>query len=238
MAKTTAPLGSFSAHGKLANTLTYRTNKGQNIVSGFSSPGSYKNTRPSATQTTRRDVYSAGSRVWSSLYSATRTSFNTNAVSLFLTGFNLFLRRFLTLFSAGLNSITWTAQTTPNDNNYRNIAWSPELRLFAACSNTGTLNRIMTSPDGVNWTVQTTPNSNNYADIIWSSELRLFIAVAGTGTLNMIMTSPDGVNWTAQTTPDSNNNQGVAWSPELGLVVTVGSGGTLNRVKTSPILSA
>ena len=37
------------------------------------------------------------------------------------------------------------------DNNWRAIAWSPELSLFAAVAFSGTGNRVMTSPDGITW---------------------------------------------------------------------------------------
>ena len=131
----------------------------------------------------------------------------------------------------------WLSAVTPSDNQWRSVVWSPELSLFCAVSLTGTLDRVMTSPDGINWTARTTPNNNNYTSVTWSPELSLFCAVTSTGTLNRIMTSPDGINWTARTTPNNNNWFGIAWSPELGIFCAVSTTGTLDRVMTSKIIT-
>lgn len=95
MAKTRAPLGSFSAHGALSKTLTYRTDKGRNIVSGFSKPGSYRQKDPSTSQQARRSLYSQGVSAWHLLDSSEQEEYVLRALSLHLTGFNLFMREFL-----------------------------------------------------------------------------------------------------------------------------------------------
>ena len=49
---------------------------------------------------------------------------------------------------AGLNpniGITWTARTTPVDNSWVSVCWSPALSLFVAVAISGTGNRVMTS---------------------------------------------------------------------------------------------
>jgi hypothetical protein len=127
----------------------------------------------------------------------------------------------------------WTIRTSAADNNWRAIAWSPELGLFAAVADTGTGNRVMTSPDGVTWTIRTSAADNNWAAIAWSPELGLFAAVAYTGTGNRVMTSPDGVTWTIRTSAADNNWAAIAWSPELGLFAAVAPSGTGNRVMTN-----
>ena len=39
----------------------------------------------------------------------------------------------------------WTIRTSAADNMWYSVCWSPELGLFVAVANTGTLNRVMTS---------------------------------------------------------------------------------------------
>ena len=60
---------------------------------------------------------------------------------------------------------------------------------FVAVSTGGTLNRVMTSPDGITWTSRVT-NNNNWRSICWSRELDLFCAVSRIGT---VMTTQDGL---------------------------------------------
>jgi len=133
-----------------------------------------------------------------------------------------------------ITGTAWTIRTSAADNDWHGIAWSPELGLFAAVADTGTGNRVMTSPDGINWTIRTSAADNNWYAIAWSPELRLFAAVAYTGTGNRVMTSPDGINWTSRTSAADNSWMAIAWSPELGLFAAVASSGTGNRVMTSP----
>jgi len=128
----------------------------------------------------------------------------------------------------------WKVRTTPADNYWTGIAWSPELHLFAAVSITGIGNRVMTSPNGIDWTIRSTPADNNWISVSWSPELGLFAAVAISGTGNRVMTSPDGIVWTLRTTPADNNWYGLVWAPELELFAAVAYTGSTNRVMTSP----
>lgn len=129
----------------------------------------------------------------------------------------------------------WVLRTTPIDNNWANLCYSEELKLFVSVASTGgTTNRVMTSPDGISWTIRNAPNDNSWRGICWSSSLGLFIAVSNSGTNNRIMTSPDGINWTSRTTPIDNAWSAICWSPELSLCVAVSNSGTNNRVMTSP----
>jgi hypothetical protein len=125
---------------------------------------------------------------------------------------------------------SWTARTTPVDNNWRRVAWSPKLLLFVAISETGTGNRIMTSTDGYNWTQRSSPQDNSWKDIIWVSKLGLFVAVSNDGT-NRVMTSPDGITWTLRTAAEQRGWYSLAWSPTLNLLVAVGQFG---YIMTSP----
>ena len=139
-------------------------------------------------------------------------------------------------YSSGVKAVsTWTSRNSAADNLWRAVCWAPELGLFAAVSNSGTSDRIMTSPDGITWTTRTTPN-NEWLDITWSPQLGLFAAVGNSGTGDRVMTSPDGITWTSRTSPADINWRSICWAPELGLFVAVAVGpiGTGNRVMTSP----
>ena len=127
----------------------------------------------------------------------------------------------------------WTLRTSAADNNWFSVCWSPELGLFVAVADTGTGNRVMTSPDGINWTIRTSAADNEWHSVCWSPELGLFVVVAYTGTGNRVMTSPDGINWTLRTSAADNGWYSVCWSPELGLFATVAASGSGNRVMTS-----
>ena len=83
----------------------------------------------------------------------------------------------------------WTIRTSAADNNWRAVAWSPELSLFCAAAYTGTGDRVMTSPDGITWTIRTSAADNNWVSVAWSPELGVFCAVSNTGTGDRVMTS-------------------------------------------------
>ena len=122
---------------------------------------------------------------------------------------------------------TWEGQVT-NDNNWASVAWNGSL--FVAIGQTGTGNRVMTSPDGKAWTLQT-----SVADIVWTSVVwngTVFCAVAASAVANDVMTSPDGITWTIRTGAATNGWQQVVWGE--GLFVAVASTGVGNRVMTSP----
>jgi hypothetical protein len=125
---------------------------------------------------------------------------------------------------------TWTTQSSAADNSWFSITWAPELGIFAAVANTGTGNRVMTSPDGANWTTRTT-NDNAWNSIAWAPELSLFVAVSYNGTGNRVMTSPNGITWTTRTSAANDVWFAVCWAPEIRLFVAVSENGT---VMTSP----
>jgi hypothetical protein len=132
-----------------------------------------------------------------------------------------------------ITGAAWLISTSAADNGWTRIVWAAELGLFVAVANTGTGNRVMTSPDGVTWTARSSAADNNWQGLAWSPELGLFVAVANTGTGNRVMTSPDGITWTARTSAADNSWVRVCWAAEIGLFVAVANSGT-NRVMTSP----
>jgi hypothetical protein len=125
----------------------------------------------------------------------------------------------------------FVSRTPSVDNQWRDVAWSPELGLFAAVAMSGTLTRVMTSPDGIFWTTRTsTVNENAWDAICWANTLGLFVATA-TSLTNKVMTSPDGITWTDRVIT-SQSWIDVCWAEELGLLVAVANTQT-NRVATS-----
>jgi hypothetical protein len=128
---------------------------------------------------------------------------------------------------------TWTARTASDNYLWRDVVWSPELRLFCAVSENGAIGRAMTSPDGINWTTQAgSALDGTFQGITWSPELGLFCAV-GNALTSRIMTSPDGITWTSRLAPEANQWYKVVWAAELGIFCAVAQNGT-NRVMTSP----
>jgi hypothetical protein len=109
---------------------------------------------------------------------------------------------------------TWTGRRSSNESNgWGGVCWSPELRLFVAVAQSGSI-RVMTSPDGITWSGITSAGEGRpWYNVCWSPQLRLFVAVGST-----IMTSPNGITWTIKTAQTVN---GICWSPELGIFVAV-----------------
>jgi len=83
----------------------------------------------------------------------------------------------------------WLISTSAADNSWVSVCWAAELGLFCAVANTGTGNRVMTSPDGVSWTARTSAVDNSWVSVCWSPELGLFCALGASGTGNRAMTS-------------------------------------------------
>ena len=92
----------------------------------------------------------------------------------------------------------------PVNNSWQDITWAPELGLFVAVSDTGTGDRVMTSPDGIAWTTRSNPVDNNWRSVTWAPELGLLVAVAYSGSGDRVMTSSDGITWTTRSTPVDN----------------------------------
>ena len=81
--------------------------------------------------------------------------------------------------------ITWTSRTSAADNNWRAVTYGNGL--FVAVANTGSENRVMTSPDGITWTIRTSAADNNWRGVTYGNGL--FVAVAYSGRGNRVMTS-------------------------------------------------
>jgi len=84
---------------------------------------------------------------------------------------------------------SWTSRTSAADNGWLSVTYGNDL--FVAVANSGTNNRVMTSPDGINWTSRTSAANNAWRSVTYGNGL--FVAVSTTGTGNRVMTSPDGI---------------------------------------------
>jgi len=118
-------------------------------------------------------------------------------------------------------------------NQWTAVCWSPQKRLFVAVANSGTGNRVMTSPDATTWTIGSSAADNNWLDVIWIAELGIFAAVGSTGTGTRMMTSPDGLVWTVNANIPDAPHQQACYSPEIGIIATATTGGASNSVVTS-----
>jgi len=110
------------------------------------------------------------------------------------------------------------------------MCWSPLLGLFCAVANSGTGDRVMTSPDGATWTSQDSASDNYWKSVCWSPTIRMFCAVSETGTKNSVMYSNDGINWhSGYTAFDADEHSGICWSEELGIFCVCTGYGSATR---------
>jgi len=137
--------------------------------------------------------------------------------------------------SSGVKAVSVWTQRTTIDNNWSNVCWSPELKLFVAVAGAGGAGttRAMSSPDGITWTTATTNAIYDWYSVCWSPQLGRFVASGFPGH----MYSNNGTTWTPATynLGSNTNTYSVCWAPELSLFVGVCAGGVAgNRALTSP----
>ena len=106
-----------------------------------------------------------------------------------------------------LIGVDWELIDTPTgDWNLVAVAYSPDLDLWVAVSNTGTVGwanqRAITSQtaDSNDWT-QRALVDGAWSSVTWSPVLGLFAATRQGNNTAQIATSPDGITWTVRTTP-------------------------------------
>ena len=128
----------------------------------------------------------------------------------------------------GTPGIDWVSRNSAAGNEWTSVTYGNSL--FVAVAQTGSSNRVMTSPDGASWTSRTTPETSGQT---WRSVTYgngVYVAVTNTGSSNNVMTSPDGINWTLRSGSAINQWQSVTYGN--GLFVAVANNGT-DRVMTS-----
>ena len=126
--------------------------------------------------------------------------------------------------------VFWTIRTSAADNNWLSVTYGNGL--YVAVANTGTGNRVMTSPDGITWTIRTSAADNNWYSVTYGNGL--YVAIGASGTGNRVMTSPDGITWTIRTSAADNVWYSVTYGN--GLYVAIGASGTGNRVMTLSVV--
>jgi hypothetical protein len=145
------------------------------------------------------------------------------------------LKRVIAAFEGGTNrgfiysddGINWNATITSPYVPYYSIAWSPQLRLFAAplLGSASSTEGILISPDGINWTPRTSLFiSGSYSSIVWSEQLGIFVSVIGTPP--QVVISSNGVNWTTVSSPGITTSfrpTALAWSPQLRCFILAGN---------------
>ena len=126
------------------------------------------------------------------------------------------------------HNYVWTSRISAADLTWRGIAYGNGV--FVAVANSGSGNRVMTSPDGITWTIRQSVNDNQWVGVGYGNAL--FVVVSLTGTNDRIMTSPDGITWTSRTSPANLLWRSVVWGNDR--FVAVASNGTgADRVMTS-----
>ncbi len=125
----------------------------------------------------------------------------------------------------------WTTRSSPADNAWKNVCWSPELSLFVAVANavSGT-SRVMTSPDGIVWATSTVAGTGSWNCVAWSPSIPIFCALSSA--TQYLATSTNGTTWTTRSLT-ANAWQSVCWAPELAIFCAVASSGSGNRVAVS-----
>jgi hypothetical protein len=125
--------------------------------------------------------------------------------------------------SSAMPGTIWTTGVT-NDNQWVGVTYGKGL--FVAVSQTGSNNRVMTSPNGLTWTSRTTP-TNQWQSVCYGNGI--FVAVANNNA-NRVMTSTDGITWSPRNVP---LNTWTRVTYGNGLFVAVGNSSTTAQVMTS-----
>ena len=123
---------------------------------------------------------------------------------------------------------------------FRDVAWSPTLRLFIAVAYSYTLvaNSIYRSVDGINWTASfNLSNGFQWYSVCWAGyPINKFIVMASIGVGNQrSIYSNDGISWvqsTSTNTIPSNSWTSVIYNSYLKKIIAISFDGT-NRIITS-----
>lgn len=99
------------------------------------------------------------------------------------------------------------------------IAWGPEVGLFAFGGDDATCGLIYTSSDGLSWTSQVEVSSS-VGTIVWAPELTKFVAIS----FNAAIIGESGTTWTTYAGPAAISD--LTWAPELSLFVAIGGSGS------------
>jgi hypothetical protein len=127
--------------------------------------------------------------------------------------------------SSGVKALAfWTMRYNNSERNFRNIVWSPKLKMFLTFSD-GAYNGsgAAYSYDGINWINIFSGYALlwNVRCLCWSEELGIFVAASYRSPY--VIYSYNGIDWYSNTTRDSYISfSSICWSRELGIFVAVG----------------
>jgi hypothetical protein len=119
-----------------------------------------------------------------------------------------------------------------------NVAWSPDLKLFAAVAGSSDATHVYTSPDGVTWTAVAV-TSASWRGICWGNGRFVATNDGGATTLDSLV-STDGVVWTfySQNVTPATQGSGwnsICWAQSLGLFCAAQRGNiNFHNFATSP----
>ena len=140
---------------------------------------------------------------------------------------------------AQADGMTWTSRSAARDLKWNSVAYGQDGSgnpLWVAVAESGTGDRVMTSPDGIAWTDRSSALDNAWFSVAHGQDGSgnpLWVAVAASGSGARVMTSPDGITWTARPSAgDDRSWRSVAYGN--GIWVAVANSGIGNRVMTSP----
>jgi len=186
----------------------------------------------------------------SGLTSATNCNNNWRGLawgySIGLDGGNLLPGRWVAVSSSGSGNrcmtsddgITWTARTTPADNNWNSVCYVRDdvdlVYRYVAVASSGTGRAMYSDDGGVTWSIATyTQDANTWVSVCYSQSLLKLVAVSYDGN---IMSSVDyGEVWNlASSVPSpAQKFKSVVWAETLGLFVACTEDGT-QQIVTSP----
>ncbi|MFZ2252682.1 MAG: hypothetical protein WAW13_00740 [Minisyncoccia bacterium] len=129
---------------------------------------------------------------------------------------------------------TWVSRTSAADNAWLSVTYGNGL--FVAVAETGTGNRVMTSPDGITWTSRTSAADNAWYSVTYGNGL--FVVVSYDGTGNRVMTSPDGITWTSRTSAADNQWYSVTYGNGLFVAVACGTSYCGDAATTSLVMTS
>lgn len=134
------------------------------------------------------------------------------------------------------DGITWTAQTTPNQNEYFSLDYSPKHGRLVAISNNGSNRIIYSNNGGTTWTTATGTSIDNggWRDVLWINDWNIWVAIAGDTNSpgNRGAWSSDGITWTTYALPQNNDWLSLTYSSDHGMIVACAFSGT-NRIMTT-----
>jgi predicted acyltransferase (DUF342 family) len=122
---------------------------------------------------------------------------------------------------------SWDTQNITN--NWKSIAWSPDLKIFLVVSTDGS-NRIRRSSDGINWSIVTSV-SNSWQSVCYSNKLKLFAGISNQETDGLFFYNGVDVSYVT-VNRQSNNNLNrtcIIWVEELEMFVITCRSNITNR---------